>query len=239
MDKIAVVILNWNGCDMLRSFLPSVVAFFGGGWCCGVMWQTMALRWPPWQCSVVSFFCALDSAGREPRFCRRIQSGIEAGGGRICSAAQLRCRGHRALACPVGEYMDAYPETAACQPKIRSWRNKGQFEYAGAAGGFIDRYGYPFCRGRIMGVVEEDKGQYDTVIPIFWATGAALFIRLQTTGKRVGWTDVFLPTWRDRFMLAASCPWQTVGMYTAECGISCGRGHFEEGESAQDLPQFS
>lgn len=67
---------------------------------------------------------------------------------------------------------------AACQPKIRSWRNKGQFEYAGAAGGFIDRYGYPFCRGRIMGVVEEDKGQYDTVIPIFWATGAALFIRL-------------------------------------------------------------
>ena len=78
----------------------------------------------------------------------------------------------------IRDSMDAYPETAACQPKIRSWRNKGQFEYAGAAGGFIDRYGYPFCRGRIMGVVEEDKGQYDTVIPIFWATGAALFIRL-------------------------------------------------------------
>lgn len=79
---------------------------------------------------------------------------------------------------PLAEYMDAHPDTAACQPKIRSWRNKGQFEYAGAAGGFIDRYGYPFCRGRIMGVVEEDKGQYDTVIPVFWATGAALFIRL-------------------------------------------------------------
>ena len=53
------------------------------------------------------------------------------------------------------------------------------FEYAGAAGGFLDRYGYPFCRGRIMGVVEEDKGQYDTIIPVFWATGAALFIRLK------------------------------------------------------------
>lgn len=91
--------------------------------------------------------------------------------------------------------MDAYPETAACQPKIRSWRNKGQFEYAGAAGGFIDRYGYPFCRGRIMGVVEEDKGQYDTVIPIFWATGRLCSSVWQTTGKRVGWTDV-LPTWR-------------------------------------------
>lgn len=51
------------------------------------------------------------------------------------------------------------------------------FEYAGAAGGFIDKYGYPFCRGRIMGVVEKDDGQYDTVIPVFWVTGAALFIR--------------------------------------------------------------
>lgn len=75
---------------------------------------------------------------------------------------------------PLAEYMDAYPETAACQPKIRSWRNKGQFEYAGAAGGFIDRYGYPFCRGRIMGVVEEDKGQYDTVIPISGLRGGSV-----------------------------------------------------------------
>lgn len=140
---------------------------------------------------------------------------------------------------PLAEYMDAYPETAACQPKIRSWRNKGQFEYAGAAGGFIDRYGYPFCRGRIMGVVEEDKGQYDTVIPISGLRGRLCSSVWQTTGKRVGWTDVFCPHGGDRFMLAASCPWQTVGMYTAECGISCGRGHFEEGESAQDLPQFS
>ena len=75
--------------------------------------------------------------------------------------------------------MDAHPEAAACQPKIRSWRQKEMFEYAGAAGGFLDRYGYPFCRGRIMGVVEEDRGQYDTIIPVFWATGAALFIRLK------------------------------------------------------------
>ena len=80
---------------------------------------------------------------------------------------------------PLVDYMDAHPEVAACQPKIRSWRYKERFEYAGAAGGFIDRYGYPFCRGRIMGVVEEDNGQYDTVVPVFWATGAALFIRLK------------------------------------------------------------
>ena len=80
---------------------------------------------------------------------------------------------------PLVDYMDAHPEVAACQPKIRSWRYKERFEYAGAAGGFIDRYGYPFCRGRIMGVVEEDNGQYATVVPVFWATGAALFIRLK------------------------------------------------------------
>lgn len=80
---------------------------------------------------------------------------------------------------PLVAYMDAHPEVAACQPKIRAERNKAYFEYAGAAGGYIDKYGYPFCRGRIFGVVEEDKGQYDTVAPIFWATGAALFIRLK------------------------------------------------------------
>ena len=79
---------------------------------------------------------------------------------------------------PMATYLDAHPEVAACQPKIRSWRQKEWFEYAGAAGGFIDRYGYPFCRGRVMGVVEADRGQYDTVLPIFWATGAVMFIRL-------------------------------------------------------------
>ena len=78
---------------------------------------------------------------------------------------------------PMIDYLDNHPEVAACQPKIRSQRQKEYFEYAGAAGGFIDKYGYPFCRGRIMDVVEKDKGQYDTVIPVFWATGAALFIR--------------------------------------------------------------
>lgn len=80
---------------------------------------------------------------------------------------------------PLVAYMDTHPEVAACQPKIRSWRQKDHFEYAGAAGGFIDRYGYPFCRGRIMGVVEADKGQYETVVSVFWTTGAALFIRLE------------------------------------------------------------
>jgi GT2 family glycosyltransferase len=75
--------------------------------------------------------------------------------------------------------MDNHPEVAAVQPKILSYKEKYKFEYAGASGGFIDRYGYPFCRGRILDKVENDKGQYDNEIPVFWATGACLCIRLK------------------------------------------------------------
>lgn len=78
---------------------------------------------------------------------------------------------------PMLDYMDVHPEVAACQPKIRSWHRREEFEHAGACGGFMDKYGYPFCRGRMMSTVEVDEGQYDTTIPIFWATGAALLVR--------------------------------------------------------------
>lgn len=78
---------------------------------------------------------------------------------------------------PVIQLMEADDSIAACQPKIRSFHDKQYFEYAGASGGFIDHYGYPFCRGRIFGHLEKDGGQYDEPLEIFWATGAALFIR--------------------------------------------------------------
>lgn len=74
-------------------------------------------------------------------------------------------------------YLDEHPGVAALQPKIRSFKEKEKFEYAGASGGFIDRYGYPFCRGRILDYMETDRGQYDEPIPVFWATGACLCIR--------------------------------------------------------------
>jgi len=79
---------------------------------------------------------------------------------------------------PMLDYMDVHPEVAACQPKIRSWHRREEFEHAGACGGFMDKFGYPFCRGRMMSTVEVDEGQYDTTIPIFWATGAALLVRI-------------------------------------------------------------
>lgn len=75
-------------------------------------------------------------------------------------------------------YLDAHPEVAACQPKIRALMQPASFEHAGAAGGYIDWLGYPFCRGRIMNEVEIDAGQYEAVVNVFWATGACLCIRL-------------------------------------------------------------
>ncbi|MBU6341971.1 MAG: glycosyltransferase family 2 protein [Bacteroidetes bacterium] len=80
---------------------------------------------------------------------------------------------------PVLELMRRDPDVAIAQPKILAWTDKTRFEYAGAAGGWIDALGYPFCRGRIFGHVEEDRGQYDAVQSCFWASGAAFFIRAE------------------------------------------------------------
>jgi GT2 family glycosyltransferase len=78
---------------------------------------------------------------------------------------------------PIAEEFKSNSSTAIIQPKILDFKKKSHFEYAGAAGGFIDKYAYPYCRGRVFDTIEEDKGQYDDIKPIFWASGACLFIR--------------------------------------------------------------
>lgn len=178
VDKVAIVILNWNGCDMLRSFLPSV------------MRHSHADGVTVYVADNGSTDSSVEMLRREFQSVRLIELDKNYGfaGGYNLALQQVEAEYVMLLNSdvevtehwlnPLVAYMDAHPEVAACQPKIRSYHQRTSFEYAGAAGGFIDRYGYPFCRGRIMGVVEEDHGQYDTVIPVFWVSGAALFIRL-------------------------------------------------------------
>lgn len=179
MDKIAVVILNWNGCEMLRSFLPSVVTcseadgavvYVADNGSTDASVEMLRREFPSVHLIILDknhgfadgYNLALQQVSAE--YVVLLNSDVEV-------------TEHWLM--PLAAYMDVHPEVAACQPKIRSWRQRNLFEYAGASGGFIDRYGYPFCRGRLMGVVEEDCGQYDKVVPIFWATGAAMFIRLK------------------------------------------------------------
>ena len=92
---------------------------------------------------------------------------------------------------PMLEYMNSHMDVAACQPKILSYDQPGYFEHAGAAGGYIDRFGFPFCRGRVLGIAEEDKGQYNSTIDIFWATGACLMIRSGVFSEVGGLDDDF------------------------------------------------
>lgn len=178
MDKIAVVILNWNGCEMLRSFLPGVVRFsqadgvrvyVADNGSSDASVEVLRREFPS-----VHLILLKENQGFAEGYnlaLRQVKSEYV-----VLLNSDVEVTEHWLE--PLVTYMDLHPEVAACQPKLRSWRKKEEFEYAGAAGGFIDRYGYPFCRGRIMGIVEADHGQYDTVVPLFWATGAALFIRL-------------------------------------------------------------
>lgn len=175
--KVSVVILNWNGCDMLRTFLPSVIRCSEGEEievCVADNGSTDA--------SVAMLQAEFPSVRlilleKNNGFADGYNLALEQVDAEYVVLLNSDVEVTENWLVPMVDYMDAHPEVAACQPKIRSYRQKESFEYAGAAGGFIDAYGYPFCRGRIMGEVEIDRGQYDSVIPVFWATGAALFIR--------------------------------------------------------------
>lgn len=92
---------------------------------------------------------------------------------------------------PLAECMETDPSCGICAPKLHSWQDKEMFEYAGAAGGYMDRFGYPFCRGRVMKKLERDSGQYDDPADVFWATGACLMIRSSVWRELGGLDDRF------------------------------------------------
>ena len=179
MKKISVVILNWNGVGMLQKYLPKVVEYSKGEGmevCVADNGSTdESVAWLEANCPEVHLIVLDKNYGFADGYNLALQQVEAEYVVLLNSDVEVTSRWLE----PMQAYMDAHPEVAACQPKIRAERNREYFEYAGAAGGYLDKYGYPFCRGRIFGVVERDEGQYDTVRSIFWATGAALFIRLK------------------------------------------------------------
>ena len=179
MKKISVVILNWNGVGMLQKFLPGVIKYSQGEGvevCVADNGSTdESVSWLRTYCPNVRLIVLDKNYGFADGYNKALEQVETEYVVLLNSDVEVASRWLE----PMVAYLDAHPEVAACQPKIRSERNKEYFEYAGASGGYLDKYGYPFCRGRIFDVVEKDKGQYDSVVPVFWATGAALFIRLK------------------------------------------------------------
>jgi len=174
--RIAVVILNWNGKNFLEKFLPNVIEHSAD----------------------VAEVIVADNASTDDSVnflkqhfseIRLIQNAENGGFSKGYNDALKHVDADYFVLLnsdievtknwiqPVIDLMESNPEIAVCQPKIRSYDECEKFEYAGAAGGFIDRFGYPFCRGRIFDTLEIDRGQYDDVCEVFWATGAAMFVK--------------------------------------------------------------
>lgn len=173
--RIAVVILNYNGAEMLRRFLPSVVKFspeadviVADNASTDNSVEVMRNEYPD-----VRLIKLDKNHGFADGYNKALQQ-VTADYYLLLNSDVEVTEGWLA---PLLSLMDANDDIAACQPKLLSYKEKSLFEYAGGAGGFIDRYGYPFCRGRIFDTVEKDNGQYNNVTDIFWATGAALMIR--------------------------------------------------------------
>jgi GT2 family glycosyltransferase len=191
MLKTAVVILNWNGLGYLKKFLGNVVENSSGpGIAIFVADNGSSDGSAEW----------VSSNYKEVRLIRFEKNHGFAGGYNL-ALRQIDAKYYILLNSdiettkgwidPLVDYMDSDQATAACQPKILSWSRRDYFEYAGAAGGYLDKYGFPFCRGRIFTHVEKDTGQYDDQASIFWASGACMAVRADAWERCGGLDESF------------------------------------------------
>ncbi|MGL2964447.1 glycosyltransferase family 2 protein [Flavobacterium sp. RSB2_4_14] len=187
--KIAVVILNWNGATLLELFLPSVVKYSNEATIYVVdnastdtSIEVIKTKFPSVKIIhnegnygfAKGYNVALQQV--EEEYYALVNSDIEVTEGWLT---------------PILSLFENEPNIGIIQPKLLDYKRKDYFEYAGAAGGFIDQYGYPYCRGRIFDTIEKDNGQYNDEIEIFWASGACFFIRKEVYRKLNGFDDDF------------------------------------------------
>ena len=189
--KVAVVILNYNGKKFLEEFLPNVIAN-----CDPALTEVVVAD----NASTDDSVAFMREHFPDIRLIVNDSNGGFATGYNV-ALRQVEAEYYVLLNSdievvphwiePVVALMDADPQIAACQPKILSYYDKEKFEYAGASGGFIDKYGYPFCRGRVFQNLETDVHQYDTPMEVFWATGACMFVRADLYHQIGGLDDGF------------------------------------------------
>ncbi|MDR2064659.1 MAG: glycosyltransferase family 2 protein [Prevotellaceae bacterium] len=189
--KVAVVILNWNGRKILQEFLPSVVKHTTGK-------QTKIIIADNGSTDNSLKFLSQKFPDTEQII---LDKNYGFAGGYNRALKKIKAKYFVLLNSdvevtenwlePLVSHLDENSNVAACMPKILSYRQKMHFEYAGAAGGFIDKYGYPFCRGRILTNIEIDEKQYDTPVDVFWTTGACMIVRSSVYSKINGFDEDF------------------------------------------------
>ncbi|MGQ8336375.1 glycosyltransferase family 2 protein [Sunxiuqinia sp. A32] len=189
--KVAVVILNWNGKDLLSRYLPSVVDCSEGEAVELIVADNNStddsIAFIQENFPTIKILQLDENYGFAKGYNEALKQ-IEAEYYILLNSDVEVTSGWLE---PMIELMDNDSSVAAVQPKVLSWRQKDEYEYAGAAGGFIDKLGYPFCRGRILNVMEKDAGQYDQVTNIFWATGACMAVRASYFHKAGGFDEDF------------------------------------------------
>lgn len=189
MNKVAVVILNWNGANLLRQFLPSVIQYSPEAtiYVADNASTDNSIEVLQEEFPLVKIIQNTGNFG----FAKGYNEALKVVDEPILALVNSDIEVTESWLTPILSQFENEPSTAIIQPKILDFKKKTHFEYAGAAGGFIDKFGFPFCRGRIFETIEEDKGQYNDIIDIFWATGACFFIRNEVFKKLNGFDENF------------------------------------------------